>query len=71
MENWDTEDLIVIKGAPTPTPGGERPLVGFLAVGMACCTSGFASVFFEYKLKKAKLDPKKEGAAPAPTSVWV
>lgn len=48
-----------------PGPSGEYPGLGFLAVMMACCTSGFASVFFEFKLKRQS----KEGEGQA--SVWV
>jgi len=35
-------------------PSGEHPLVGLAAIGVACCTSGFASVYFEYWLKKSQ-----------------
>jgi len=34
-------------------PTGERPLLGFAAVSLACVTSGFASVYFEYWLKRS------------------
>jgi len=35
-------------------PSGERPMLGLTAVFMACCTSGFASVYFEYFLKQSQ-----------------
>mmetsp|Transcript_41812 Transcript_41812/g.75920 ORF Transcript_41812/g.75920 Transcript_41812/m.75920 type:complete len:346 (+) Transcript_41812:66-1103(+) len=40
----------------------ERPVLGLIAVSLACCTSGFAGVFFEYKLKKKSVQQ---------TSLWV
>jgi len=51
---------------PGGSTGGEHPVVGFMAVAAACCTSGFASVFFEYMLKKKTSEQKQ-----APPSVWV
>lgn len=40
-------------GAPKPrdTTHEQRPLLGFLAILMACCLSGFAGVYFEKILK--------------------
>eukprot|EP00403_Amphidinium_massartii_P005260 CAMPEP_0178381352 /NCGR_PEP_ID=MMETSP0689_2-20121128/5935_1 /TAXON_ID=160604 /ORGANISM="Amphidinium massartii, Strain CS-259" /LENGTH=302 /DNA_ID=CAMNT_0020001525 /DNA_START=106 /DNA_END=1014 /DNA_ORIENTATION=- len=40
----------------------ERPVLGLIAVSLACCTSGFAGVFFEYKLKMKSVQQ---------TSLWV
>ncbi|CAK0876443.1 unnamed protein product, partial [Prorocentrum cordatum] len=51
---------------PGDSTGGEHPVRGFMAVAAACCTSGFASVFFEYMLKKKTSEQKQ-----APPSVWV
>lgn len=38
----------------TRKPTGEHPMLGFVAVSLACVTSGFASVYFEYWLKKSQ-----------------
>mmetsp|Transcript_1331 Transcript_1331/g.3519 ORF Transcript_1331/g.3519 Transcript_1331/m.3519 type:complete len:414 (+) Transcript_1331:73-1314(+) len=35
-------------------PTGEHPVIGIAAVSVACVTSGFASVYFEYWLKKSQ-----------------
>jgi len=34
-------------------PTGDHPLLGFVAVALACCTSGFSSAYLEYFIKKA------------------
>jgi len=43
-----------IAGSPKKSHTDERPIVGFVAVSLACVTSGFASVYFEYWLKKSQ-----------------
>jgi len=42
------------QGAEMRKPNGEHPLVGIAAICVACVTSGFASVYFEYWLKKSQ-----------------
>eukprot|EP00446_Apocalathium_sp_SHHI-4_P090971 CAMPEP_0177442350 /NCGR_PEP_ID=MMETSP0369-20130122/4891_1 /TAXON_ID=447022 ORGANISM="Scrippsiella hangoei-like, Strain SHHI-4" /NCGR_SAMPLE_ID=MMETSP0369 /ASSEMBLY_ACC=CAM_ASM_000364 /LENGTH=385 /DNA_ID=CAMNT_0018914277 /DNA_START=63 /DNA_END=1221 /DNA_ORIENTATION=+ len=32
---------------------GDHPVLGFVAVALACCTSGFSSAYLEYFIKKA------------------
>lgn len=38
----------------TRKPSGEHPVIGLISVSLACCTSGFASVYFEYMLKQSQ-----------------
>ncbi|VDM56629.1 unnamed protein product [Angiostrongylus costaricensis] len=40
--------------------GGEKPVIGFMAVVIACCLSGFAGIYFEKILKGS-----------APVSLWM
>lgn len=49
----------------------QHQIVGVLAVLGACCTSGFAGVYFELVLKPQKSDAGADGAPPRPPpSVW-
>ena len=45
--------------------GGQNVLIGSLAVLVACCTSGFAAIYFEWILKKSAPSEQK------PYSLWV
>ena len=49
--------------ASQPGPKQGNALLGFLAVAGACCTSGFAAVYFEWILKK--------GSGNSPHVLWV
>nr|CDJ93986.1 Nucleotide-sugar transporter domain containing protein [Haemonchus contortus] len=47
-------------GSDSTNLDGQQPLVGFLAVVIACCLSGFAGIYFEKILKGS-----------APVSLWM
>ncbi|KAL6738143.1 hypothetical protein Aduo_011722 [Ancylostoma duodenale] len=54
--------LVQLQTSKTDSAGieGQRPFVGFLAVVIACCLSGFAGIYFEKILKGS-----------APVSLWM
>ncbi|CAI5448959.1 unnamed protein product [Caenorhabditis angaria] len=53
--------LVQLQGtSSTAKIAGESPLVGFIAVVVACCLSGFAGIYFEKILKGS-----------APVSLWM
>ncbi|XP_051929063.1 UDP-N-acetylglucosamine transporter-like [Hippocampus zosterae] len=51
LVQWPTESPVVAEKASTPT--GSQ-FVGVMAVLVACCSSGFAGVYFEKILKESK-----------------
>ena len=51
------------KSSSTTAVDGNSTFTGLLAVGLACCTSGFAAVYFEYVLKS--------GSASSPNALWI
>ncbi|VDN23844.1 unnamed protein product, partial [Cylicostephanus goldi] len=54
--------LVQLQTSKTDSSGmaGQRPFIGFLAVVIACCLSGFAGIYFEKILKGS-----------APVSLWM
>lgn len=51
--------IVQVQSTTTPSQGGVHtgnPLTGFLAVAMACLTSGLAGVYFELVLKGSDVD---------------
>ncbi|KJH43773.1 UDP-galactose transporter [Dictyocaulus viviparus] len=54
--------LVQLQSSKSESSGldGQKPLVGFLAVVIACCLSGFAGIYFEKILKGS-----------APVSLWM
>ncbi|CAB03205.4 UDP-galactose/UDP-N-acetylglucosamine transporter srf-3 [Caenorhabditis elegans] len=52
--------LVQLQGTKAKESSGESPFVGFVAVVVACCLSGFAGIYFEKILKGS-----------APVSLWM
>ena len=52
--------LVQLQGTKSKEISGESPFIGFVAVVVACCLSGFAGIYFEKILKGS-----------APVSLWM